>query len=425
VHNLADFVTLPAKGKRMEFVRHELKNGIRLVHVPLPSEVAYCGLLFNTGSRDEEDTEEGLAHFIEHAVFKGTRKRKAWHILSRLEDVGGELNAYTTKEETFLYASFLKEDFERAAELLADIAFAPVFPEKELEREKEVVLEEINSYLDSPGELIYDEFENMIFPEQPLGRFILGRPDQVRKITREKVFRFYGRNYFTDEVVFCSAGNIPGRKVVQVFEKHFAPIPSHPRDRQRHTSARYVRQEQRIRKHTYQSHCVVGSRGYSLTDPRRTGLYLLNNILGGQGMNSRLNITLREKRGLAYTVESSYTPYQDTGVFSIYFGTERNDLEKSLELVFKEIKKLRERRLGPLQLSRARKQLAGQLTRSLENPENLLATLGRNLLVYGKTYTTQEMMEAVYRITAEELLEIANEILDPSVLSVLIYENEA
>ncbi len=406
----------------MEFVRHELKNGIRLVHVPLASEVAYCGVLFNTGSRDEADDEEGLAHFIEHAVFKGTQRRRAWHILSRMEDVGGELNAYTTKEETFLYAAFLKDDYERAAELLADIAFGSVFPAKEIEREKEVVLEEINSYLDSPAELIYDEFENMIFPGQPLGRFILGRPERVRTITREKVLHFYRHHYFTDEVVFCSAGSLPAGQVVKIFEKYFGDVPARPRDRARTPSSHYVRAEQRLRKKTYQSHCIIGSRGYSLTDRRRTGLYLLNNILGGQGMNSRLNITLREKRGLAYTVESSYNPYIDTGVFSVYFGTDRKDLQKSIDLVLKEMKKLRERRLGPVQLSRARRQLAGQLTRSLENPENLLASLGRHVLLYGRPYEPREMTEAIEKITAQDLLEIANEVLDPGLLSFLIYE---
>ena len=405
----------------MDYLRHELKNGIRLVHAPLASEVAYCGLLFNTGSRDETDEEEGLAHFIEHVVFKGTQRRRAWHILSRLEDVGGELNAYTTKEETFLYASFLKEDYERAVELLADIAFHSTFPAAEIEREKEVVLDEINSYLDSPGELIYDEFENMIFPGQPLGRFILGRPGRVKEITREKVLQFYRNNYFTDEVIFCSSGNIPAKKILRVFEKHFAGIPHHTRPFPRPGSSQYVRQEERIRKDTYQSHCVLGTTGYSVRDTRRTGLYLLNNILGGQGMNSRLNLTLREKRGLAYTVESSYNPYLDTGVFSIYFGTDRQDLEKSIELTLKEMKKLREKRLGPLQLSRAKKQLEGQLTRSMENPENLLANMGRNLLLFGRTYDLQEMIRAIEQITAEEVRDIANEILNPETLSTLIY----
>jgi predicted Zn-dependent peptidase len=405
----------------MEYLRHELKNGIRLVHAPLASEVAYCGLLFNTGSRDEREEEEGLAHFIEHVVFKGTRRRKAWHILSRLEDVGGELNAYTTKEETFLYASFLKEDYERAVELLADIAFHSVFPADEIEREKEVVLDEINSYLDSPGELIYDEFENMIFPGQPLGRFILGRPEKVKEITREKVIRFYENNYFTDEVVFCSAGNLPERKILKVFEKHFAALPARSRSVPRRDSARYVRKEERIRKETYQSHCILGTTGYSVTDRKRTALYLLNNILGGQGMNSRLNLTLREKRGLAYTVESSYNPYTDTGVFSIYFGTDRKDLEKSIELTLQEMKKLRERALGPLQLSRAKKQMAGQLTRSLENPENLLPNMGRNLLLFNRTYELREMIAAIERITVQEVRTIANEVLDPATLSTLIY----
>ncbi|HHJ09475.1 MAG TPA: insulinase family protein [Bacteroidetes bacterium] len=405
----------------MEIIRHELKNGIRMVHSPLPTGIGYCGLLFNTGSRDERDDETGMAHFIEHVLFKGTGKRKAWHILSRMEDVGGELNAYTTKEETFLYASFLKEDYPRAMELLADIAFRSTFPENEIEREKEVVLEEINSYLDSPGELIYDEFENMIFPGQPLGRFILGKPEDVKNITRDKIVRFYEDNYATDEIVFCSAGNIPEKKIKNLFETYFSDIPYKARRHPRAPVTGYLRSERKEKKDTCQSHCIIGTKGYKVTDKKRTGLYLLNNILGGQGLNSRLNITLREKRGLAYLVESSYNPYMDTGVFSIYFGTDRKDLDKSIHLTLNELKKLREKPLGPMQLQRARKQLSGQLIRSVENPENLIANMGRTLLVFQKTFDLQEMLKAIDDLTSEDIYTIANEILDPATLSSLIF----
>ncbi len=405
----------------MEIIRYELKNGIRMVHCPLPTGIGYCGLLFNTGSRDERDDETGMAHFIEHVLFKGTRKRKAWHILSRLEDVGGELNAYTTKEETFLYASFLKEDYPRAMELLADITFRSTFPENEIEREKEVVLEEINSYLDSPGELIYDEFENMIFPGQSLGRFILGKPEDVKAITRDKVVRFYEDNYATDEIVFCSAGNIPEGKIIRLFEKYFSDIPYKARRHPRTPVTGYVRSEKKERKETYQSHCIIGTTGYKATDKKRTGLYLLNNILGGQGLNSRLNLTLREKRGLAYSVESSYNPYMDTGVFSIYFGTDRKDLDKSIRLTLNELKKLREKPLGPMQLQRARKQLSGQLIRSVENPENLIANMGRTMLVFQETFDLQRMLKAIDELTSEDIYTIANEILDPATLSSLIF----
>ena len=405
----------------MGIIRHELKNGIRMVHSPLPTGIGYCGLLFNTGSRDDRNDETGMAHFIEHVLFKGTGKRKAWHILSRMEDVGGELNAYTTKEETFLYASFLKDDYPRAMELLADITFHSTFPENEIEREKEVVLEEINSYLDSPGELIYDEFENMIFPGQPLGRFILGKPEHVKAITRDQVVRFYEDNYATDEIVFCSAGNITKEKIINLFEKYFSDIPYKARQYPRTPVTGYVRSEKKEKKETYQSHCIIGTTGYKVTDKKRTGLYLLNNILGGQGLNSRLNLTLREKRGLAYSVESSYNPYMDTGVFSIYFGTDRKDLDKSIRLTLKELKKLREKPLGPMQLQRARKQLSGQLIRSVENPENLIANMGRTLLVLQKTFDLQGMLQAIDELTSEDIYMIANEILDPATLSSLIF----
>ena len=405
----------------METIRHELKNGIRMIHAPLPSGIGYCGLLFNTGSRDEREDETGMAHFIEHILFKGTQKRKAWHILSRLEDVGGELNAYTTKEETFIYASFLKEDFPRAMELLADIAFHSTFPENEIRREKEVVLEEINSYLDSPGELIYDEFENMIFPGQPLGKFILGTPDDVKKITREKVLRFYQNNYATDEVIFCSAGDIPGEKIKSLFEKYFSDIPYKPRNHERTPVSGYNKNRRKEKKDTYQSHCIIGTTGYRITDKKRTGLYLLNNILGGQGLNSRLNITLREKRGLAYSVESSYNPYMDTGVFSVYFGTDRKDLDKSIRLTMNELKKLREKPLGPMQLKRAKKQLSGQLIRSTENPENLISNMGKTLLVFNKPFEIKTMLEAIENLTAGDVYSIANEILEPSAISSLIF----
>ncbi len=405
----------------MEYIQYRLKNGIRLIHAPLSSGIAYCGILFNTGSRDEQEDQTGMAHFIEHVLFKGTHKRKAYHILSRLENVGGEINAYTTKEETFLYASFLKEDYERAVELLSDIAFHSIFPDNEIKREKEVVLEEINSYLDSPGELIYDEFENMIFPGQPLGRFILGKPEDVKDITREKVLQFVENNYTTEDMVFCSAGNIPPKKVKHLFEKYFSGMPDKLRKHPRKATTGYVRKEQTIKKNTYQSHCIIGTAGYKITDDKRTGLYLLNNILGGQGLNSRLNLTLREKRGLAYSVESSYNPYMDTGVFSIYFGTDRKDLNKSIRLTMNELIKLREKPLGPLQLKRAKKQLSGQLIRSAENPENMLANMGKNLLVFNKTYVMKDLLKAIEDLTEADIYSIASEILDPANMSTLIF----
>ena len=310
----------------MNLLFHTLDNGIRLVHHPLPGIVAYCGLVINTGSRDEAAAEQGMAHFIEHMLFKGTRKRKAYYVLSRLEDVGGELNAYTTKEETAVFASFLKDDYDRAIEILHDITFNSVLPEKEIEKEKDVVIEEINSYLDNPAELIFDDFEELIFAGQSIGHNILGTPETVKSFTQKSLLEFISRNYNTDQIVFCSAGNISDDKMIRLFKKYFENVPANIRTSKDPSAYSYIPNSVTKDMKTFQNHCIIGNVAYNLRDERRLGMFLLNNILGGQGLNSRLNLSLREKNGLAYNVESSYNPYWDTGAFSIYFGTESNHL---------------------------------------------------------------------------------------------------
>jgi predicted Zn-dependent peptidase len=406
----------------MEIVFHTLNNGIRLVHHRIPGIVAHCGLIINAGSRDENESEHGIAHFIEHMLFKGTTKRKAYHILSRLEDVGGELNAYTTKEETAVHASFMKEHYERAIEIISDITFNSVYPSKEIEKEKEVVIEEINSYRDNPAELIFDDFEEQIFLNQPIGRNILGTFETVRSFSQKNIFSFILNNYNTSQMVFCSVGNISDEKIVKLFKKYFSEIPSRIIPPKTFKSWRYEPSSVTRNMDTYQNHCIIGNVAYDLKDKRRMGMYLLNNILGGQGLNSRLNLSLREKNGFAYNVESSYNPYCDTGVFSIYFGTDSHNLEKSISIAESELNKLRSVKLGTIQLSKAKNQIKGYLARGWENHESLMLSLGKSLLVFNKIDSIEDVCEKIDNVTSSEIIETANDVFDKTKLSTLIYK---
>jgi predicted Zn-dependent peptidase len=406
----------------MDILLHTLGNGLRLVHYRIPGLVAHCGLIINTGSRDESDQEHGIAHFIEHMLFKGTQKRKAFHILSRLEDVGGELNAYTTKEETAVHASFLKDDYERAMELISDVTFNSSFPEKEIEKEKDVVIEEINSYLDNPADLIFDDFEEIIFADQTIGRNILGTQESVRSFSHEKLSGFVASNYNSNQMVFCSVGNITNEKLLMLFETYFSKTASQKRADREIRNWKYHHSSIIKKKNTYQNHCIIGNLAYDLKDRRRMGMFLLNNIIGGQGMNSRLNLSLREKNGLAYNIESNYNPYFDTGVFSIYFGTDRQYLERSISITMTEMKKLRESKLGIIQLSKAKNQIKGYLARGYENHESLMLSLGKSLQVFGRIDTIEDICRKIDNVTASEILETANDIFDPSRLSTLIYK---
>jgi len=406
----------------MELYFHTLSNGIRLVHHTIPGIVAHCGLVINAGSRDENENEHGIAHFIEHMLFKGTTKRKAYYILSRLEDVGGELNAYTTKEETAIHASFLRDDYERTIELISDIAFNSVFPEKEIEKEKDVVIEEINSYLDNPGELIFDDFEELIFAGQTIGHNILGTTEIVKSFTQKTISDFISRHYNTDQMVFCSVGNISNEKIEKLFVRYFSSVPRNQKTTWNTPSWSYKPSTVTKKKDTYQNHCIIGNIAYNLKDDRRPGMFLLNNILGGQGLNSRLNLSLREKKGLAYNIESSYNPYCDTGAFTIYFGTDNNLLEKSIKVVMSELGMLRTKKLGIVQLSKAKNQIKGYLARGYENHESLMLGMGKSLLVFDRVESLEDTCSRIEKITASELLETANEVFDPSKLSTLIYK---
>jgi predicted Zn-dependent peptidase len=406
----------------MELLHYKLDNGIRLVHHRTNGMVAHCGLILNTGSRDERNQEHGMAHFIEHMLFKGTVKRKPYYIFSCLDNAGGELNAYTTKEETAIHASVLKEDFEKAVDIISDLTYNSTFPEKEITKEKDVIIEEINSYLDSPAELIFDEFEEMVFEGQALGRSILGTPELIKSFTRESLREFVASNYDTYETVFCTVGNIPDTKVIRIFTKYFGHIPRKKITKRRNKKHIYKPSTLIKKKDTNQIHCIIGNIAYGYKDKHRTGMFLVNNILGGQGLNSRLNLSLREKKGLAYTVESGYNSYRDSGIFSIYFGTDNHNLEKSIAVINSELTRLRKSKLGTLQLHSAKKQIKGYLARGYENHESLMLSLGKNLLVFNKIDTLGDICAKIDKITPSDVLEIANEIFAPDTLSTLIYK---
>ncbi len=405
----------------MEYFLHTFDNGIRLVHKPDKSPVAHLGIIIQTGSRDETDHEHGMAHFIEHLIFKGTKKRKAWHILSRLDDVGGEINAYTNREETCVYAAFLKQDYQRAIELIYDITFNPVFPEKEVQREKNVIIDEIMSYNDTPSELIFDEFEEMVFKGNPLGKSILGTKKSLKKFTRTDIINFLIDNYYTPEMIICSVGDIHFDKLVKLTSRYFNSLPEKPRKRIRVSPDHYVPEKKIIHRKTHHVHCIIGNIGYNYHDNRRTALHLVNNILGGPGMNSRLNMSLREKNGFSYNVESHYIPYSDTGLLTVYFGCDKDKYEKSLHLVYKELEKLRKNSLGTLQLSKAKKQVLGHLAINSESREHLMLSMGKSILLFNKFDDLNEIRKKIDAVKVSDILEITNEVFLPDRLSVLSY----
>ena len=408
--------------KIMSYSTFTLPNGLRVIHAPSPTNVAYCGYAVDAGTRDEQPHEQGMAHFVEHLIFKGTHKRKAWHILNRMENVGGDLNAYTNKEETVVYSAFLKEHFSRAAELLTDIVFHSTYPQQEIDKEVEVIIDEIQSYEDSPAELIFDDFEELIFPNHPLGRNILGKPDLLRNFTSQDALNFTRRYYRSTNMVFFILGDIDFRKALRTLEKVTADIPcSAFEGYHRQSPLPYRPQHLTTHKDTHQAHVMIGSRGYNAYDDKRTALYLLNNILGGPGMNSRLNVSLRERRGLVYNVESNLTSYTDTGTFCIYFGCDPADLDYCTRLVYKELKRLRDARMTSSQLAAAKKQLIGQIGVASDNNENNALGMGKTFLHYDKCETSEAVFHRIEQLTSEVLLEVANEMFAEDYLSTLIY----
>jgi len=400
---------------------HTLSNGIRLLHIPTLSPVAHLGVFINAGTRDEPEGKAGLAHFIEHMIFKGTKKRKAYHILNRLESVGGELNAFTTREYTCIYTSFLNTWYTRAAELLADIVFNSTFPAREMNKEKDIIIEEINSYKDTPSELIYDDFEAALFKDHPMGRSILGTPENVKSFRKTDISDFYASQYGTDRMVICSVGGVSFSRFVKTAEKFFNQ-KSRPSDKIHRIGPKpldsFKLNEDR---RTYQSHTIIGNRAYERNHQHRFVFGLLNNILGGPGLNSRLNMLVREKYGYAYSIESFYFPYSDTGVWGIYMGTHNGTYEKAIKLVMKEMKKLRETKLGSLQLSQAKKQYRGQIAIAFDSNINVMLSGGRSCMHDGHLLSVQDIYDKIDTCTALDLMEVANEIFDPAQVSSLTY----
>lgn len=384
--------------------------------------VANLGVILNTGSRDELDGEQGLAHFIEHTIFKGTHKRKAYHILSRLDDVGADMNAFTTKEEICIYASFLKEHYGRTIELFADIIMNSVFPEKEIEKEKDVVIDEINSYRDNPSEEIFDQIEELVFDGHPMGRNILGTKEIVSEFTREKIKNFINRTFHTDQLVICSVGDIEFEKLVKNLTKLFGEIKQNNRNFQRESIIEYSPRKIIERKANHQGHCIIANRAYSITEEKRAAFIIANNIFGGPGMNSRLNLNIREKYGFCYNIESNYSIYSDTGIFSVYLGTDFEYIEKTIKLVEKEMKTLKDNILGTLQLHKAKQQIKGQIAISSENNVNELLGMGKSILAYDKVDTLEDIYAKIDSISAQQILDVSNEVFDDKMLTYLIYE---
>ena len=468
----------------MKYNTYTLDNGLRIIHLPSDSQVVYCGYQINAGTRNEEPGEEGLAHFCEHVTFKGTERRKAWHILNCLESVGGDLNAYTNKEGTVYYSAILKEHIARAVDLLSDIVFHSVYPQAEIDKEVEVICDEIESYNDSPAELIYDEFENILFKGSPLGHNILGTAEQVRAFKTEDALRFTRKLYRPDNAIFFAYGDIDFKKLVKLIQKALGECPkgrelacsADCKSAETPTEERITKEtptEERIaeetptderiaeetptgetpteemeagdanhkvqsskfnvqskvagqtivmQKNTHQAHVMIGTRAYDVNDDRRMPLYLLNNMLGGPGMNAKLNLALREHNGLVYTVESTMVSYGDTGTWSIYFGCDEHDVKRCLRLVRKELDKFMQKPLSDAQLKAAKKQIKGQIGVACDNHENFALDFGKSFLHYGWEKNVDRLYEQVDEITAAQIQAVAQELFDKDRLTTLIFK---
>ena len=448
----------------MKYNTYTLDNGLRIIHLPSDSKVVYCGYQINAGTRNEEPGEEGLAHFCEHVTFKGTERRKAWHILNCLESVGGYLNAYTNKEGTVYYSAILKEHIARAVDLLSDIVFHSVYPQAEIDKEVEVICDEIESYNDSPAELIYDEFENILFKGSSLGHNILGTAEQVRSFTTEDALRFTRKLYRPDNAIFFAYGDIDFKKLVKLVGRALADDDSgklaeedchadfaddadfsggtgFAGDENSITTEKSVSSVKSVgpknypsvgeeiagqtivmQKNTHQAHVMIGTRAYDVNDDRRMPLYLLNNILGGPGMNAKLNLALREHNGLVYTVESTMVAYGDTGTWSIYFGCDEHDIKRCLRLVRKELDRMMEKPLSDSQLKAAKKQIKGQIGVACDNRENFALDFGKSFLHYGWEKNVDCLYEQVEAITSQQIQDVARELFDKDRLITLIFK---
>ncbi len=381
------------------------------------SGVTHCALLVNAGTRDERGGEAGLAHFCEHALFKGTKKRHAYQVNCRLENLGGELNAFTTKEDTTIHATTLRRDFSKAVELISDIAFNSTFIEKEMEREREIVLDEINTYKDTPSELIYDTFEEKLFEGSELGYNILGKKRDIKHFDATRIKRFMERCYTTDQMVFSTIGNLSPARIEAIAARYFGAIPASTRDFKRVEPSLLAPFDCNENHHTHQVHTMLGMRAYGIRDSRRLPFSLLVNMLGGASANSLLNLEVRERYALTYNIEASYTPYTDSGIFSIYFGADSTNVNKALELTQEQLYKLSNEPLTARRLSMAKRQFIAQLEISMESNEGYMLGVGKSFLLHNSIDTTQQIEERVKRLTAEDIMEVAQDIFkEPSKL---------
>lgn len=398
-----------------------LDNGLKLIHKEVDSPVSHFGILINAGTRDEDENRSGLAHLVEHTIFKGTKKRKGYQVLRRMEDVGGDLNASTSKEETYFHTSFLSSDYSQAIELLSDIFYNATFPEKEIEKEKDVVYEEIKYYRDTPSELIFDDFETLVYKDHPLGRSILGTKRSVASIKREDILDFIRTQYTTGNVVLSSAGKISTDKLISLCNRYFAPYPLPGNERTRKPFLTYQPQKLIVHKKTNQAHVVLGTPSFSVMEDKKNAFMLLTNLLGGQGMNTRLNMAIREKRGLAYSVEAGYSSFSDSGLFNIYIGCDNDAWQQCVDLTFKELDKLKNNKLGTMQLHYAKKQFLGQLAISNESKLNEMLSIGRTALFFDEVETLEEFIDQIGEIKATEILEVAHDIFERDQFSLLVY----
>ena len=410
-------------GENNEYQIHTFPNGIRLVHKQvMHTKLAHCGFMLDVGSRDEKSDQIGIAHFWEHMAFKGTNKRKAFHIINSLESVGGELNAYTTKEKICFHASLLVNFFDKAVDILTDITFNSIFPEKEIEKERGVILEEMSMYLDTPEDAIHDEFDDVIYQNHSLGYNILGTEESVKSFQKSDFERFIKENIDTNKIIFSSVSNLPFDKVVKTVERFVKDIPSISCNRERTRFEIYTPKHEVKIKTTNQAHCVFGSPAYSLESDKRLSFFMLNNILGGPGMNSRLNLVLREKYGYVYGVDASFTSYVDTGLFNIYFGTEKKHLQRCIDLVLKEMKRMKEVPLGTTQLHVAKAQLMGQLAMSEESNSSFMLMMAKSILDLDKIDSLNTIFNLIKNVSAQNLQDLANEMYDFDQFSYLIYQ---
>ncbi len=408
----------------MDYNTHTLANGLRIIHLPSASPVVYCGYGICAGTRDELPGEEGLAHFCEHVTFKGTERRNSMQVLNRLERVGGDLNAFTNKEDTVFYSAILREHLPRAVDLLTDIVFHSTYPQAELDKEIEVICDEIQCYNDSPAELIYDEFDNIIFAGHPLGHNILGTEERLRTYTSDDARRFTRRFYRPDNAVFFAYGNISFSRLTAMLAKATADFPAcdpRPVAGREAPLPAYIPRELTVNKGTHQAHVMIGRRAYSVHDDRRMALYLLNNIIGGPAMNAMLNIALREKNGLVYTVDSSMVSYSDTGLWCIYFGCDPKDVRRCRRLVARELDKLAAKPLSEARLAAAKRQIKGQIGVACDNRESFALDFSKNYLHSGRVKDIPALMAKIDSLTAQDLQDVAREIFSRDTLTALTF----